>query len=71
MVSVFFLVFFLLALNFRVFNPSLFYETNFRKFTTNTYLRAQESALYFFIRAQKENKSLSDGERRGQTESEK
>jgi len=70
-VSVFFLVFFYSLLNFRVFNPSLFDETNFRKFTTNTYLRAQESALYFFIRAQKENKSLSDGERRGQTESEK
>ena len=63
-VSVFFLIFFWLALKFRVFNPSLFDETNFRKFTTNTFAR-QHSALYFFnTRAKRERKSLGRRKKR-------
>ena len=54
--------FFTSAETFRVFNPTAF---QFPKVSTTTHSRAQ-SALYF-LRA-REHKSLSDGERRGQTD---
>ena len=60
------LVFFF-AFKFRVFNPTAFLT---RPISANYEHICAQSALYF-LHAQEENKSLSDRERRGQTEKEK
>ena len=66
-VSVFFLVFFLLALNFRVFNPSLFDETNFRKLR-RTLICARKKALFtFYARKKRAKVSRTEKEEDGQS----
>ena len=57
--------FFLLALNFRVFNPSLFDETNFRKLR-RTHLRAFKALFTFYARKKRAKVSRTEKEEDGQ-----